>query len=64
MEVCFPGADKISAELANATKGGKGGKAGGEKAPSKKKKPTGADLDDLLSEGLSSASISKKKGKK
>lgn len=66
LEVCFPGADKISAELANATKGagGKGGKAGEEKASSKKKKPTGADLDDLLSEGLSSASISKKKGKK
>lgn len=64
LEVCFPGADKISAELANAAKGGKGGMSGGDKAPSKKKKPTGADLDDLLSEGLSSASISKKKGKK
>ena len=65
VEVCFPGADKISAELANAnSKGGKGDKAGGDKAPGKKKKPTGADLDDLLSEGLSSASISKKNGKK
>jgi hypothetical protein len=68
LEACFPGADKISAELANAkaaaagggTKGGGGGSAGEKK----KKKPTGADLDDLLSDGLASASIGKKKGGK
>ena len=68
LEVCFPGADKISAELANANnkggKGGKGGDASGTGKASKKKKPTGADLDDLLSAGLSNASMSKKKGKK
>ena len=60
---CFPGAQDISAQLAqaNAKKDSKGGAAGGGLTKAQKKKKAAADMDDLLSAGLSGG---KKKGGK
>jgi hypothetical protein len=66
IEVCFPGAAAIAAELVAAAgggkeKGGKGGKEGaaGETKAQRKAKAA-AGMDDLLNAGVSSG---KKKGK-
>lgn len=66
-EECFPGAEKVAAELlAKVTKGevdpgGKSGQGGLTKAEKKKKLEAG--MDDLLSAGLSTGKKKKGKGK-
>lgn len=65
LEVAFPGATALAAELIAKSAGGKKGKDKGN-APAgggKKGKASAADLDDLFSAGLS-VSDKKKKGKK
>ena len=65
IDVCFPGAEAISAEMKNSAAGGtkgNGGKAGSGKGS---KKVTKENLDDLLMAGMAGGpGAKKKKGKK
>ena len=65
IDVCFPGAEAISAEMKNSVAGGtkgNGGKAGSGKGS---KKVTKENLDDLLMAGMAGGpGAKKKKGKK
>ena len=65
-EECFPGAEKVAAELlAKVSKGGSAGDSGkASQGPTKaqKKKQQADGLDDLLSAGLNATGV-KKKGK-
>jgi len=59
---CFPGAQAISEQLAQVgKKDSKSGAGGSTMSKAQKKKKAAADMDDLLSAGLSG---NKKKGKK
>lgn len=64
LETCFPGADKVAHELAAGKKGAAAGGSGGGESKAQKKAKAAADMDDLLSAGLSSAGKKKGKGKK
>mmetsp|Transcript_19623 Transcript_19623/g.32147 ORF Transcript_19623/g.32147 Transcript_19623/m.32147 type:complete len:134 (-) Transcript_19623:151-552(-) len=65
IDVCFPGAEAVSAEMKNSVAGGStgnGGKAGSGKGS---KKVTKENLDDLLMAGMAGGpGAKKKKGRK
>mmetsp|Transcript_70764 Transcript_70764/g.107079 ORF Transcript_70764/g.107079 Transcript_70764/m.107079 type:complete len:131 (+) Transcript_70764:189-581(+) len=63
LEECFPGAGAIAADLAAAVapKGGSANGSGSGATKKQQKAKTQANMDDLLSAGLS---VGKKKGKK
>mmetsp|Transcript_14469 Transcript_14469/g.21803 ORF Transcript_14469/g.21803 Transcript_14469/m.21803 type:complete len:134 (-) Transcript_14469:332-733(-) len=65
IDICFPGAEAISAEMKNAVAGGKKGKDAKAGSGKGGKKATIGDLDDLLMAGMAGGpGAKKKKGKK
>ena len=65
IDICFPGAEAISAEMKNSVAGGKKGKDAKASSGKGGKKASKEDLDDLLMGGLTGGpGAKKKKGKK
>lgn len=65
IEMCFPGAEAISAEMKNAVAGGNKGKEAKAGTGKASKKVTKENLDDLLLAGMAGGpGAKKKKGKK